>query len=89
VSDRSTRNGELGRAARSGGIMMSGGVHDFETMRTLVGELASVQALRAPQRFPEMEGDGARKCYSEALNGARTVQDALEAIKGHAAATLQ
>jgi predicted dehydrogenase len=41
----------------AGGIMMSGGVHDFETMRMLVGELASVQALRAPQRFLEMEGD--------------------------------
>jgi len=41
----------------AGGIMMSGGVHDFETMRMLLGELASVQALRAPQRFPEMEGD--------------------------------
>ena len=37
--------------------MMSGGVHDFETMRLLLGEIESVQALRARQRFQEMEGD--------------------------------
>jgi predicted dehydrogenase len=41
----------------AGGIMMSGGIHDFETMRMLIGEVESVQALRARQRFPEMEGD--------------------------------
>ena len=41
----------------AGGIMMSGGVHDFETMRLLIGEIDSVQALRARQRFVEMEGD--------------------------------
>ena len=41
----------------AGGIMMSGGIHDFETMRLLLGEIEQVQALRAPQRFLEMEGD--------------------------------
>jgi predicted dehydrogenase len=41
----------------AGGIMMSGGVHDFETMRMLIGEVESIQALRARQRFLEMEGD--------------------------------
>ncbi len=41
----------------AGGIMMSGGVHDFETMRLLLGEIESVHALRARQRFVEMEGD--------------------------------
>jgi UDP-N-acetyl-2-amino-2-deoxyglucuronate dehydrogenase len=41
----------------AGGIMMSGGVHDFELLRMLLGEVASVQALRARQRFAEMEGD--------------------------------
>lgn len=40
-----------------GGIMMSGGVHDFEVMRMVMGEVESVHALRAPQRFLEMEGD--------------------------------
>lgn len=47
----------LNRQAAAGGIMMSGGVHDFETMRMLISELESVQALRARQRFLEMEGD--------------------------------
>ena len=47
----------LDREAAAGGIMMSGGIHDFETMRLLIGEVASVSALRAPQRFAEMEGD--------------------------------
>jgi predicted dehydrogenase len=37
--------------------MMSGGIHDFETMRMLIGEMESIQALRARQRFTEMEGD--------------------------------
>ena len=47
----------LDARAAAGGIMMSGGVHDFETMRLLIGEIASVHALRARQRFLEMEGD--------------------------------
>lgn len=46
---------DLGAAA--GGIMMSGGIHDFEAMRMLIGEVESVYALRAPQRFLEMGGD--------------------------------
>jgi predicted dehydrogenase len=47
----------LDRAAAAGGIMMSGGVHDFEKLRMLMGEIEGVQALRARQRFLEMEGD--------------------------------
>jgi predicted dehydrogenase len=47
----------LDRQAAAGGIMMSGGIHDFETMRMLIGEVASVSALQARQRFVEMEGD--------------------------------
>ncbi|MBC7237894.1 MAG: Gfo/Idh/MocA family oxidoreductase, partial [Chloroflexi bacterium] len=47
----------LDERAAAGGIMMSGGIHDFETMRMLIGEIEQVQALRAPQRFLEMEGD--------------------------------
>jgi len=38
----------LDARAAAGGIMMSGGIHDFETMRMLIGEVESVQALRAP-----------------------------------------
>ena len=47
----------LDARAAAGGIMMSGGVHDFETMRLLLGEVESVYALRARQRFLEMQGD--------------------------------
>jgi predicted dehydrogenase len=47
----------LSARAAAGGIMMSGGVHDFETLRMLIGEVASIHALRARQRFAEMEGD--------------------------------
>jgi predicted dehydrogenase len=47
----------LNARAAAGGIMMSGGVHDFETLRMLIGEVASIHALRARQRFLEMEGD--------------------------------
>ncbi len=47
----------LDAAKAAGGIMMSGGIHDFETMHMLIGEMESVYSLRAPQRFMEMEGD--------------------------------
>jgi predicted dehydrogenase len=40
-----------------GGIMMSGGVHDFEVMRMLVGEIREVFTYRARKAFLEMEGD--------------------------------
>ena len=41
----------------AGGIMMSGGIHDVETARMLLGEIGTVYATRARQRFHEMEGD--------------------------------
>ena len=47
----------LDAKAAAGGIMMSGGIHDFETLRMLLGEAETVHAVRARQRFPEMEGD--------------------------------
>lgn len=47
----------LDARAAADGIMMSGGIHDFETLRMLIGEVESIHALRARQRFPEMEGD--------------------------------
>lgn len=47
----------LNREAAAGGIMMSGGIHDVEIMRLLIGEVTSVSALQARQRFTEMEGD--------------------------------
>jgi predicted dehydrogenase len=47
----------LDAKAAAGGMMMAGGVHDFEKARLIVGDVASVYALRAPQRFLELEGD--------------------------------
>ena len=54
----------------AGGIMMSGGIHDFETMRMLIGEVESVYSLRAPQRFIEMEGDDTSAALVRFRNGA-------------------
>ena len=39
------------------GIMMSGGIHDFETVRMLGGEIEHVYALRARQDLVEMYAD--------------------------------
>ncbi|MGD0006598.1 MAG: Gfo/Idh/MocA family oxidoreductase, partial [Anaerolineaceae bacterium] len=47
----------LNAKAAAGGMMMSGGVHDFSTAVLLIGDVRSVYCLRAPQRFLEMEGD--------------------------------
>lgn len=47
----------LDRETAAGGIMMSGGIHDFEVLRMLLGEPVSVFAARVRQRFVEMEGD--------------------------------
>ena len=56
------------------GIMMSGGIHDFETVRMLGGEIEHVYALRAKQDLVEMYADDS----SVALAG----------LKGGAAATV-
>jgi UDP-N-acetylglucosamine 3-dehydrogenase len=40
-----------------GGIMLSGGVHDFEILRMLLGDPTEVYAVRVRQRFSEMQGD--------------------------------
>ncbi len=47
----------LDARAAAGGVMTAGGVHDFERARMIVGEIETVYALRAPQRFLELEGD--------------------------------
>ncbi len=59
----------LDAEAAAGGIMMSGGVHDFEMLRMLIGEVESVYALRAPQRFREMEGDDTSVALLRFRNG--------------------
>lgn len=56
--------------AAAGGIMMAGGIHDIEVMRMLIGEVASVFSLRAPQRFLEMEGDDTSVALIRFQNGA-------------------
>jgi predicted dehydrogenase len=60
----------LDAEAAAGGIMMSGGIHDFETMRMLIGEVESVYSLRAPQRFVEMGGDDTSVALVRFGNGA-------------------
>ena len=41
----------------SGGILMSGGIHDFELVRMLAGEIAHVYALTPRKVFTEMVAD--------------------------------
>lgn len=41
----------------AGGMMMSGGIHDFEKLRMIIGEIIQVFSMRAPQRISQMEGD--------------------------------
>jgi predicted dehydrogenase len=47
----------LNKKAAAGGMLVAGGVHDFETTRLILGDIKSVYALQAPQRFLELEGD--------------------------------
>jgi predicted dehydrogenase len=45
----------LSREESQGGILLSGGIHDFAKLRLVVGEINLVHVLRAPQRFRELE----------------------------------
>jgi predicted dehydrogenase len=45
----------LDRDLSGGGILLSGGIHDFAKLRMLLGEVAEIYAVRAPQRFVELE----------------------------------
>ncbi len=38
-----------------GGILLSGGIHDFAKLRMILGEIVFISCLRAPQRFHELE----------------------------------
>lgn len=60
----------LDRKLAAGGIMMSGGVHDFETMRMLIGDVESVYALQARQRFQAMQGDDTSTALIKFRDGA-------------------
>jgi predicted dehydrogenase len=44
----------LRRDQSGGGILLSGGIHDFAKLRMMVGEITLVHGLRARQRFKEL-----------------------------------
>ena len=52
------------------GIMMSGGIHDFETVRMLAGEIKHVYALRARQHLVEMCADDSSIALAGLKSGA-------------------
>jgi predicted dehydrogenase len=60
----------LDERAAAGGMMMSGGVHDFEKLRMIIGEVTAVFARRAPQRFADMQGDDTSVAILRFANGA-------------------
>jgi predicted dehydrogenase len=53
-----------------GGIMIFGGVHDFEKARMLFGEISHLSAARAPQRLAGMEGDDTSVALMRFTSGA-------------------
>ena len=59
----------LSAKAAAGGMLMAGGVHDFETTHLILGDVESVYALRAPQRFLELEGDDTSMMLVRFRNG--------------------
>jgi predicted dehydrogenase len=54
----------------AGGMMMSGGIHDIEKLRMIIGEITAVQALMAPRRCPEMGADDTAIAVLRFENGA-------------------
>lgn len=57
----------------SGGILYSGGIHDFELLRMLAGEIEHVYALQAPKALPEMRGDDTAVVLAGMRSGAVAV----------------
>ncbi len=47
----------LSAAQSGGGIWLSGGIHDVETLRMLAGDVESVVAIKARKALPEMESE--------------------------------
>jgi predicted dehydrogenase len=45
----------LSSEASGGGILLSGGIHDFAKLRMMLGEIVFVNSLRARQRFHELQ----------------------------------
>lgn len=69
-SFKKDRSWFLDAKAAGGGIMMSGGVHDFQKLRMIIGEISSVFARRAPQRFVDMGGDDTSVALLQFCDGA-------------------
>jgi UDP-N-acetylglucosamine 3-dehydrogenase len=57
----------------SGGILYAGGVHDFELVRMLGGEIAHVHASTGPRVLPEMAGDQNSVAVATLRSGAMAV----------------
>jgi predicted dehydrogenase len=55
------------------GITYSGGIHDFETLRMLAGEVEHVYALPARKVLPEMSGDDSSVVLAGLQSGAAAV----------------
>jgi len=54
----------------AGGMMMSGGIHDVEKLRMIIGEISAVQAVQAPRRAQEMGADDTAVAVLRFENGA-------------------
>jgi predicted dehydrogenase len=57
----------------SGGILASGGIHDFELLRMVAGEIEHVYALAPAKVFPEMVADDTSVVLAGLANGAAAV----------------
>jgi predicted dehydrogenase len=57
----------------SGGIMVSGGIHDFELLRMLAGEVEHVYGLAGAKVLPEMVADDTSVALAGMQNGAAAV----------------
>ncbi len=65
----------------AGGIMASGGIHDFEVVRMLGGEVLRVYAQRGPSTLPEMRADDTSVAVAELARGATAV--VVESFSAH------
>ncbi|MEM2922064.1 MAG: Gfo/Idh/MocA family oxidoreductase [Candidatus Bathyarchaeia archaeon] len=60
----------LDRAKAGGGIWMSGGIHDVDALRMILGDVKAVSLYQAKSVFPAMEGDDTVAALLKFMNGA-------------------
>lgn len=60
----------LDKKKAGGGIWMSGGIHDIDALRMLVGEVETIAVFQARSVFPEMQGDDTVAALLKFANGA-------------------